>query len=223
MLLLLMAVTKFQLKDQFEIWQGITVAQTKEKDPELQLPSQAYKLVNLSGIDPCSRQIDDEKLLEYYPARDIKTNKLLKRCDYLISCKGEVKGYSMLYSENVFKEIEKTKSSRGLVASNHFLVLRPRMVAETSINELRFLHNLLDILIPSLKKLASEKGGKAKYLNINDVADYTFNFPYSNAKELENFNSVIAKYNSRLNDLTMAKRDLDEYNKSLEHKIRIDD
>lgn len=218
MLLLLLPPVKFQLKDQFDIWQGITASRNQESILKKKKASERYKIVNLSGVNACTGMIEEDNLVDYLPARGIPEEKLLAKYDYLISCKGEVKGFSMLFSEKVF-EILKKKSCRGLVASNHFLVLRPRMISNTSITEIRYLHNLLGIIVSRLNDLPSVRHRVNKYVTVNEVANYTFSFPFKDSKVVDSFNDMFMNYIKSLNEFIDAKERLDEYNRRLESKI----
>lgn len=218
MLLLLLLHEKFQIKDQFEIWQGVTTSRNLWKESGKKKPSDIYKVVNLSGIDNCTGMIEAENLIDFMPTRSIPEDKLLTKYDYLISCKGEVKGFSMLMSENIL-EMMKKKSCGGLVASNHFLVLRPRLIADAGISEIGFLHNLLGIISAKLNDLPSVKKRINKYVTVNEVSNYTFAFPYKDGKVVDSFNAVFSNYIGSLKDFIYAKERVDEYNRILETKI----
>jgi len=221
MLLLILDHIKFQVKDQFEIRQGITKANSGRKEESDKVNSTTYKVVNLSGIDSCTGEIDKSRLVNYTPKRDVSPDKLLSGLDYLISCKGEVKGYSMLYSEDLLSNKQEDYKFKGIVASNHFLVLRPRMISRNSTDEIRFLHNLLDIISAELRSLAVAKKGPAKYLTINDVANYQFNFPYKDTVEIEEFKKVSRQYRKSFEDFKKAKERLYDYNRAIADKILI--
>lgn len=221
MFILFMAHTKFQIKDQFELRQGVTMTGTKDKGRSKKVESDTYKVVNLSGIDTCTGEISERKLVNYSPVREIGPDKLLSNQDYLISCKGEVNGYSMLLSEDLLSGSKIASRFKGIVASNHFLVLRPRMISELSVDDIRFLHNLLDILSVELRSLAAAKPGVTKYLTINDVANYLFSFPFKDAAELAEFKAVSVQYRNSLKKFKKAKSRLNEYNRSIADKILI--
>jgi hypothetical protein len=222
MLLLLLPHSKYQVRDVFDVWQGITLLQPHEKTVDANPRQHLYKVINLSGINACSKVIDESNLIDYPSERDKSHDKLLAEHDYLISCKGEVRGYSLLNSKEVLDNIKKQGSCDGLVASNHFLILRPRMCSTLSSEEIRFLHNILDIILLKFKLIATGKPGIAKYLTINDVANYSIHYPYTGSFEIEKFDDIFKRYLEKLHELKEVKKELDSYNRYLASTIIMD-
>ena len=207
LLLLLPQLHQGRLKDFYEIRQGVTVLQSNGKG--------LYKAINLSGIDTCTKMIDEKKLVDYEPVREVSLDKLLTNTDYLVTSKGEVKGFSLLDAGEFLQSMTADGSCKGIVASNHFLVLRPKDISGTNTDEVRFAHNLLDILILEFDKIASGKAGVSKYLTINDLADLKINNPLSNSDSLVQFTGIMNRYLQKLSELNKLKIELDRFNREL--------
>ncbi|HPR13630.1 MAG TPA: hypothetical protein PLV06_14680 [Bacteroidales bacterium] len=221
MLLLLLSPDKFRIKDLFEVWQGITTNRDRDEYPAKKKMSAKYKVVNLSSINDCTGMITSDRLVDYTPARNIPEEKLLTKNDYLISCKGEVKGFSMINSQMFFETKKNTKTFPWLAASNHYLVLRPRMLSGIGHEEIIYLHNLLSIFIPELDNLARSRPGNTKYLTLNDVANYKIRYPDKRVGIINEFNRLFNEYSEKLGELNDIKGRLDEFNRSLASKIII--
>ena len=219
MLLLLLQLKEFNISFHFEILQGITPQQQPDLPENKLNKTFHYKLLNLSGFNPCTRGINEASLPDYQTIKEISPEKVLQENDYLIACKGEVRGYSMVNSKTVMEELKKHTPHDGIVASNHFLILRTRMRENMESSEIRFLHNVMDILIPELRKLGSSKTGAAKYLTINEVANFRFNYPGTEYSEIEKFDAISIRYLEKLHEFEAVKKELDIYNRDLAWKI----
>ena len=207
LLLLLPQLDQGRLKDFYEIRQGVTVLQSNGKA--------LYKAINLSGIDTCTKMIDGKKLVDYDPVREVGPDKLLTNTDYLVSSKGEVKGFSLLNAGEFLLSMTADGSCKGIVASNHFLILRPKDISGTNPNEVRFAHNLLDIMVLEFNKIASGKAGVSKYLTISDLADLKIHNPLSNSDSLVQFTGIMNRYLQKQNELNKVKIELDHFNHEL--------
>ena len=215
MLLLLLSLLKQgRLRDFYEIRQGVTVTQPNGKA--------LYKAINLSGIDTCTKIIDKKKLVDYDPVREVGPDKLLTNTDYLVASKGEVKGYSMLDSEEFLHSMTADGSCKGIVASNHFLVLRPRDISGSNMDEIRFAHNLLDILIPEFNKIASVKAGNSKFLTINDLGDLKISNPLTNSDLFRQFTEIMTSYTQKQQALNELKIELDNFNRHLASQVKLE-
>ena len=214
LLLLLLLHNKGRLRDFYEIRQGVTVPASSVKG--------AYKAINLSGIDACSKRIDVNKLIDYDPVREVGADKLLCASDYLVAGKGEVKGFSMLESGELIPSMTKEGICKGIVASNHFLVLRPRDISGASIDEIRFAHNILDILLPKFKTMAALKTGGSKYLTINDLGEMKTTHPWSDSDVFNQFTEIMTRYNRAQVELNEVKAELDNFNRDLSARMEFE-
>ena len=214
LLLLLPQLKQGRLKDFYEIRQGVTALQPAGKG--------LYKAINLSGIDACTKMIDENKLVSYDPVREVGYDKLLASTDYLVSGKGEVKGYSLLESGEFIKNLTSDGSCKGIVASNHFLVLRPRDISGSNMDEIRFAHNLLDILIPEFNKIASVKAGNSKFLTINDLGDLKISNPLTNSDLFRQFTEIMTSYTQKQQALNEVKIELDNFNRHLASQVKLE-
>jgi hypothetical protein len=162
--------------------------------------------------------LDPGLLATFSSPREIKNTHLLKKLDYLISSKGQIKGYA-LYRSNAFEDGGKGEYL-GLVASNHFLVLRPRASTLEAFDYTYFIYNLLDLLIPQFNNLAKHGTKKSgiQYLTVSDLQDFSIQLPeIGNLEELQReFMQIHQEYESRLNALNLSKVNLEKYNQRLE-------
>ena len=95
--------------------------------------------------------------LENYPITDdlikvntsnIKSEKFLSANDYLISSKQNIRGYSLLNTNNI--------EGKNVIASEHFIVLKYKPTWNAILGNSFLVHKLLDLLV---KKLSVEKEG----------------------------------------------------------------
>jgi hypothetical protein len=214
LLLLLPQLKQGRLRDFYEIRQGVTVSQSPGKG--------LYKAINLSGIDACTKMIDENKLVSYDPVREVGSDKLLANTDYLVSGKGEVKGYSLLDAGEFIHNLTLNGSCKGIVASNHFLVLRPRDISGSNMDEIRFAHNLLDILVPEFYKIASVKAGNSKFLTINDLGDLKISHPWSDSDFFRQYSDIMTRYIQKQQELNVVKIELDNFNRDLASRVNLE-
>ena len=218
MLLLLLKMVR--VKDLFEVKQGFTVVSPKNSSKDTDSLPNKYKVINLSGINTSSRFLNINDLADHSSEKPVSPDKLLTRNDYLLSCKGVVKGFSLRFSDEIFDDLNHQSTFKGIIASNHFFILRLRKIEESNSKDTYFFHNLLDIISAELNKIANNKKGIAKYLTIGDVENYTFNLSDFDLDErIEKFNGLFKVYEHHLRESYLAKKQLDVLNKSFSDKI----
>lgn len=226
MLLLLLNIDyqEFQLKDLFEIRQGVTMVK-QNRTSKKSSGKYHYKVINLSALDTCSRRLVPENLVDYYPGKEINPDKCLSPDDYLITCKGTVKGFSLFFSNELFNKAGDEKPYNGILASNHFFILRPRGIiggnnSPLPFKEKVFLDNLMDIVAEELNKdVAYGKGSSTKYLTIREVENFVINYPFKDKKKIDEFSVIFDQYYKKLQELNEAKNKLDLFNHELRKLI----
>ena len=208
MLLLFLPVKKFRLGDHFLIRQGFTIN-------DQSTGSSRYKILNMGDISLCEdTDLNTHLLKDYFSDRDLN-DKTINANDYIITCKGVVKGISLLRFQQ-----EITQSEFGIIPSNHFLILTPKAspvgLSELNENDISFLHNLLNYFIGQLDKIASEKSGSNKYLTISDCENFEFSFD-SQMDVLMEYNPLYRKYLSLVKQMKELKQQISYFNNRIFH------
>jgi len=207
----------YSFSELFEIKQG-PMLPSKKNNESSQESGYRYKSIFISDIPASYETLDPELLATFSSPKEMKITHLLKKEDYLISSKGQIKGYA-LYNSNAFED-GKEKKYLGLVASNHFLVLRPRASTIEAFGNTYFIYNLLDLLIPQFNNLAKQVQKKSgiQYLTVSDLEVFSIQLPEIGLlKELQGeFMQLHQDYESKLKALNQSKMNLEKYNQGLE-------
>jgi hypothetical protein len=196
---------RYTLSEMFEIRQGIATPYLKHKAGSKN--SHLYKLIYPADLNILFKSLEVNQLTDFKSDKELSTGKLLSSDDYLLSCKGIVKGFSMLYSD-VALSAGNTKPYKGIVATNQFIIARPRAGIK-EIYGVPYLHNLLDILVPYMNEMTVNKAGKSilRYITISDIVDISLELPIKNAEtKRKEFESVYKSW----------KKNLDLFHKSEE-------
>jgi hypothetical protein len=169
---------RFSLSELFEIRQGISVPAPGQRGSEKEY---AYRMVYPIDFGKSLRTIEFDQLLSQPLNREVKPERLLTASDYLLSCKGIVRGFSLQHSAEAFTRCD-TESCKGILASNHFLVLRARQ-AQVEMYGLPYLHNVLDRVVPRLNEMTELRSGQRalRYVTIGDVEQVSVMLPLKNA------------------------------------------
>lgn len=217
MFLFLNTVCRYSFSELFEIKQG-PMLPSKKNIEDAKENAYQYKSIFISDLPASHDSLNPELLTTFSCKKEIKISHLLKKEDYLISSKGQIKGYA-LFRSNVFSN-EKEKKYLGLVASNHFLVLRPRASTMEAFGNTNFIYNLLDLLIPQFNNLAKHGPKKSgiQYLTVSDLQDFSIQLPEIGILEelKREFMQINQEFESRLNALNQSKADLEKYNQRIE-------
>jgi hypothetical protein len=207
----------YSFSELFEIKQGPMLPSKKNNEGN-QESGYRYKSIFISDIPASGQPLDPELLATFSSSKVMKNTHLLKKEDYLISSKGQIKGYA-LYRSNAFEDGGKGEYL-GLVASNHFLVLRPRASTLDAFGTTNFIYNLLDLLIPQFNNLAKQgrKKSGVQFLTISDLQHFSIQMPENGIfEELQReFMQIHQEYESRLKALNLSKVNLEKYNQRLE-------
>lgn len=212
---------RYTLAELFKINQGI--AFLSKKKIETQVGEYIYKTIYVSDLAIKYNRIHFEGLTDFATLTSIKKDKLLTKEDYIITCKGEIKGFALYNSDDIFENLNELNYS-GLLVSNHFIVLRPRSSTLEIFNNSYLLYNILDLLVPKInafvKQLESRK--KIPYVTISEVENFSIILPGSNFMEIvENFEAYYTAYKEKLNLLIQAEEELKRFNASLLNEIEV--
>jgi len=205
---------EFKVKDLFEIWQGVSY--TPPKEPTSPEQGKVYRLVNLSSVDFSLKDIIPGNLVSLPADKRIPPEKILQRDDYLLSCKGVVKGFPMRYAGEPYFDPGKG----GLVSSSHFFLLRLREPMKVLAGSVLFMHNLLDSCISDFNEIAARRKGILKYLTIKDVEEFGFRWEPTGEYEAEfaRVNELTQAHDACLAELKKARHELEMYNLSLKQR-----
>jgi hypothetical protein len=165
------------IKNQISLTELVDISQglpfpNKNKNISEDVVNYRYQTLYVSAMPSSSiEQLNREELSEFYSDKKIKENRLLQLEDYLVSIRGKIKGYALINNQNLFNLSD---DCNGIIATNHFLVLRPRLTARVAFGNL--LYYILDMLMPRINEYAIEKqknkkNGKENALPFITIAD----------------------------------------------------
>ena len=212
---------RLTLSELFEIKQG--VALSSKKEIEKSFGQYTYKVIYVSDLGNPYHLLDFEELTDYATDTKIKEEKLLTLNDYIISCKGEIKGFSLSKSSNIFNSISELNYS-GLFVSNHFIILRPRPSILMMYGNSYFLHNILDLLIPIINDSISQNADKKimPYITIGEIEKYSILLPGAGfLKQLTDFEKVYQSWSDKFEKLQEANETLKKFNDELLNEIKV--
>ena len=212
---------RLSLSELFEIKQG--VALSSKKEIEKSVGQHTYKVVYVSDLGNPYHLLDFDELTDYAIDTKIKEEKLLTLNDYIISCKGEIKGFSLSKSSNIFNSISELNYS-GLFVSNHFIILRPRPSILMMYGNSYFLHNILDLLIPIINKSISQNENKKimPYITIGEIEKYSVLLPGPGfQKKITDFEKVYQSWSDKFELFQEANEELKIFNNELLNEIKV--
>lgn len=236
LLLLLEQSYKHKLSDLFDIKQGIAIKLGSNLKGKYR-----YKAVFPSMINSPFKVLDSTELNDFYTDSELSEEKLLTKDDYLIACKGLIKGFSLFQSESCFKSM-KNEKPHGVVASNHLIILRPKPIAHMFISDTYFLHNLLYMVVERITDyLSNNKGKKQQYITISDLKNINIGLHWTSLDEelqkagpekLEEFKKVFgekiaafqrlfADWDEKLKAFNEVNTKFKEFNNELQNQIKI--
>ena len=213
---------RFTLSELFEIKQGLTLSSKKEIKKTF--GNNAYKVIYVSDLGNPYHLLDFGELTDYATSNKIKEERLLTLNDYVISCKGEIKGLSLYKSTKIFNLLYE-KNYSGLLVSNHFIVLRPRKSTLMLYGNSYFLHNILDLLIPIINKSMNHSADKKimPYITIAEIEKYSVLLPGANfRKKITDFEKVYQSWSDKFELLQDANDTLVKFNHELLKEIEIE-
>jgi hypothetical protein len=127
----------------------------------------------------------------------VPIKKLLQPTDFLISIRGRIKGFSMLYA------IE----SSELVCSNHFIHLKPRNYIIADMH-MPYLHLLLDCLVKQINMDFRDKGSSStNSLKVDELRTYSINLHIN----IEEQKKVTKEYEERHLEIQQANLKYDQF------------
>jgi len=210
----------YRLKDLFEINIGLI----EDKFNKMTIESkEEVMFINLKAAEDDNRQISKLTIIDYHTTNlidyielekknlpikidssklGVPDDRVLTSSDYLISIRGRPKGFS------VSKSLDPNK--RKLVASHHFIQIRP-MAWTRNINMfVPYLHLLLDIILEvevlqkfkDKKDIEEIKGKKYSVFNsfkVNDFREIKINITTDVKLQKETYDNFIYQYNKFLN------------------------
>jgi hypothetical protein len=209
----------YTIGDLFEIFQGTAIISKKSQINTSD--GIKYKTIYISDLPDKYETLNFLELNGYESQKKIKKEKLLTENDYLLSCKGGIKGYALCKSLNIFNELASSEY-QGIVASNHFIVLRPRTSTIEIFQKSYLLYNLIDIIIPQLNQFASEKSNKVKlpYITISELQNYSFSMPGSNFDNvITEFQKLYLERHENIRSLNKIDKKINEFNKLFKSSI----
>ena len=205
----------YTIGELFEIFQGTAIISKKSQINTSD--GIKYKTIYISDLPNKYETLNFFELNSYESLKKIKKEKLLTEKDYLVTCKGVIKGYALCKSLDIFNDIN-SNEYQGIVASNHFIVLRPRKSTIEIFQNSYLLYNIIDLIIPELNQFISRKRNKEKlsYITISELENYSFSMPGSNLNELINeFQKLYNERQEKLNNLIKIDRTISQFNKQI--------
>lgn len=205
----------YTIGDLFEIFQGTAII--SKKSQKNNSAGYKYKTIYISDLSNKYETLNFIELNDYEPVKNLKKEKILTGKDYLLTCKGVIKGYALCKSQNLFNKMD-SKENLGIVASNHFIVLRPRVSTIEIFKNSYLLYNIIDIIIPELNQFISKKSNKVKlpYITISELENYSFSIPGSNLNELiTEFQKLYNERQENISNLIKIDEKISRFNKLL--------
>lgn len=205
----------YTIGELFEIFQGTAIISKKS---QINISDGIkYKTIYISDLPNKYETLNFFELNSYESLKKIKKEKLLTEKDYLVTCKGVIKGYALCKSPDIFNEIT-SNEYQGMLASNHFIVLRPRKSTIQIFQNSYLLYNIIDIIIPELNQFISRKRNKEKlsYITISELENYSFSMPGSNLNELINeFQKLYNERQENISNLIKLDKTISQFNKQI--------
>ena len=210
----------YRLRDLFEINIGLI----EDKFNKMTIESkEEVMFINLKAAEDDNRQISKLTLIDYHTTNlidyielekknlpikidssklGVPDDRVLTSSDYLISIRGRPKGFS------VSKSLDPNK--RKLVASHHFIQIRPMALIKNMNMYVPYLHLLLDIIleVEVLQKFEDKKeeeeikGKKYSAFNsfkVNDFREIKIKISTDVKLQKETFDNFIYQYDKFLN------------------------
>jgi hypothetical protein len=205
----------YTIGELFEIFQGTAIISKKSQINTSD--GIKYKTIYISDLPNKYETLNFFELNSYESLKKIKKEKLLTENDYLLTCKGTIKGYALCKSPDIFNEIT-SNEYQGMLASNHFIVLRPRKSTIQNFQNSYLLYNIIDIIIPELNQFISRKRNKEKlsYITISELENYSFSMPGSNLNELINeFQKLYNERQENISNLIKLDKTISQFNKQI--------
>ena len=184
-----------------------------------------YKVIYPSDFNSVRRQVDITKLDDYFCEKKIGEDKILTSDDFIISCKGTIKGYSLFHSKKEIIELAQMGYC-GLITSNQCITFKPMSTAKSFYKSDYYLHNILELLIPVMNNISGnkEKSSSINYITINDVSKISVSLPVSvNNSEIEEFNNVFNDWKDKYLKLQEAEKGLEDFNNKLRKRLHSND
>jgi hypothetical protein len=220
MLLLLVNSYRYALSDIFDVRQGSGIPYIKEERKSKN--AKKYKLLYPADLNQVFKSLDGLPLSDYQVEREINPEKILTAEDYILTCKGIIRGFSMQHSK-VAISAAKENGSTGMLPSNHFIVLRAREISKEMYG-IPYMHNLLDLLVPKLNEFTEQRAGKKllRYITISDIVNITLDLPLKNWSNKEkDFDAVYKPWKKNLDQFSKTELILKDYNNKLMEEINI--
>ncbi len=198
---------KFELtlSDVFKIESGLKILSGKD--------AETVNMINPSMIPKLEYYPITESLMEVKTS-NIKPERFLSPNDYLISSKQNIRGYSLLNTNNI--------EGNFVVASEHFIVLKYKPTWNAIFGNSYLVHKLLDLLVKKLAAEKSKKSGNQKYITIDDVSRASITLNLDGNSEIDNYfykiRSLILENLKGINDL---KKIVDNYINENEIEINV--
>jgi hypothetical protein len=200
-----------RLSDIFEIRQGIAAPYMKHK--VIPKTDHIYKLIYPADLNMVFKTLNIDSLSDFHSEKELNQAKLLTEEDYLISCKGIVKGFSLLYSADKLASGPR-KARKAVVATNQFIIMRPRPNFQ-EVYGLPYLHNLLDLLIPKMNQMTETRSEKSvlRYITISDIENITLELPVQKAEiKRKEFDTIYKSWKKNLELFSKSDEQLKAYN-----------
>jgi len=169
-----------------------------DDDKNMNLPIQDYNKRNI--LDPglfAEKNNAETNEINEKDKTPVPIKKLLQPTDFLISIRGRIKGFSMLY----------TIESSELVCSNHFIHLKPRNYIIADMH-MPYLHLLLDCLVKQINMDFRDKGSSStNSLKVDELRTYRINL-HTNIEEQK---KVTKEYEKRHIEIQQANLKYDQF------------
>jgi hypothetical protein len=170
-----------------------------DDDKNMNLPIQDYNKRNI--LDPglfAEKNNAETNEINEKDKTPVPIKKLLQPTDFLISIRGRIKGFSMLY----------TIESSELVCSNHFIHLKPRNYIISDMY-MPYLHLLLDCLVKQINMNFKEIKGSSltNSLKVDELRKFGINL-HTNIEEQK---KVLEEYEKRHIEIQQANLKYDQF------------
>ncbi len=168
---------KVPIRDLFDIYLGETA-----KKMQLANSNSNVRIITLADVPTFQYSFIDIESLSYAEVANPQGLTRLTNDDYIIKFQNGIQGYSLAFSSNALKMI----SDDIVIADDSFLILRPKTVWKTLLNNhIFYFHYLLDNLTKKIREKSNTYRSAAESNYLNDV--------FINLEFSENFEEDIIK------------------------------
>ena len=219
--MLLLLMNRHHLSELFKIKQGLAI-QTKKKSSN-QEGKYRYKVIYPSNLNEPFKTLNINDLTDCFTDKEITTDKLLTKEDYIVSCKGVIKGFPMLNSENAIKKVIES-NYQGIIASNHFITLRPFPSTQKGLFSLDFMDNVLDLVVDKMSEFIKNSSGpnKKNHITIFEIGNISIEMLLAlNEEKIKEFDRIYKDWKNCRDSFLKVETQLKDFNNTLVKQLKI--